>query len=187
MNIEESELHAADLMEREAFPEAELLLTSLADQGSTYAMMALAWIYENGCLGDKNVKAAQYYYERASSHGRIDADFGLGYLLLEDGREREARTVFERGSERGHLGCIGELGWMQVNGIGGDTCESEGRKLLEEASSHGHLVAQGRIVSLELSSGPSFIKKIGLLTRRLAIARKAFLELYRNKNSDKVW
>jgi TPR repeat protein len=150
-------------------------------------MMALAWIYENGRLGDKNVRTAQYYYERASSLGRIDADFGLGHLLLEDGREREARTVFERGSERGHLGCIGELGWMQVNGIGGDTRESEGRKALEEASSHGHLLAQGRLVSLELSSGPSFIKRIGLLKRKLVIGWKAFVELYKNKNSDKIW
>ena len=187
MDIEESELYAAKLIEREEFHEAELLLTSLADQGSAYAMMALAWIYENGCLNGKNVKAAQYYYECASFHGRIDADLRLGRLLLEDGREKEARAALERGAERGHLGCIGELGWMQVNGIGGDVCEAEGRRLLEEASSHGHLLAQGRIVSLELSNRPSFRKKIGLFKRKLLIASKSLFELYKNKNSDKVW
>lgn len=187
MNIEESEQHAAKLLEREEFHEAERLLTSLADRGSAYAMMALAWIYENGCLGGKNVRTAQHHYARASSHGRIDADFALGHLLLEDGRESEARTVFERGSERGHIGCIGELGWMQVKGIGGDTREAEGRKMLEEASRDGHLLAQGRIVSLELSNKPPFIKKIGLLKRRLIITCKSFFELYKNRNSDKIW
>lgn len=187
MNIEQSEQHAAKLIEREEFHEAERLLISLTDQGSAYAMMALAWIYENGCLDGKNIKAAQHYYERASFHGRIDADFGLGHLLLEDRRESEARAVFERGAERGHIGCIGELGWMQVNGIGGDIREAEGREMLEEASSHGHLLAQGRIVSLTLSKRPSFSKKIGLLKRRAIITWKSFLELYKNKNSDKIW
>lgn len=187
MDIEESELYAAKLIEREEYHEAELLLTSLADQGSSYAMMALAWIYENGCLERKNLKAAQYYYERASSLGRNDADFGLGHLLLEDGRESEARTVFKRGSESGHIGCIGELGWMQINGIGGEVSEAEGRKMLEEASIHGHLLAQGRMLSLEQSGRSSLIKRIGLLKRRASIAWKAFFELYKNKNSDKTW
>jgi TPR repeat protein len=187
MEMEESELFAQELIECKEYHKAERLLIMLCDQGSVYAPMVLAWIYENGCMGEKNVRAAQHYYERASSLGRVDADFNLGHLLLDDGRESEARTVFERGSERGHLGCLGELGWMQVKGIGSDTPEPEGRKLLEKASSRGHLLAQGRIISLELSARPSFIKRIGLLKRKLTLMWKSFFELYNNKNSDKIW
>jgi uncharacterized protein len=187
MNIEESEIYAAELVERKEYHEAERLLISLADQDSAYAMMALAWIYENGYLNGENVKAAQYYYDRAISHGRTDAYFGLGHLLLGNGRESEARKVFERGAEKGHVGCIGELGWIQVNGTGGDVLEAEGQKKLEEASSRGHLLAQSRIVRLELSRRPSLIKRIELLKRRASIMWKTFFELYKNKNSDKVW
>lgn len=187
MDMDESESLAQELIERREYQEAEHLLITLCDQGSAYASMVLAWIYENGCTGEKNVRAAQHYYESASSLGRIDADFNLGHLLLEDGRATEARLVFERGSERGHLGCLGELGWMQVNGIGGETLKSEGMKLLEEASSYGHLLAQGRIISLEFSAEPSFMKRISLLKSKLTIMWKSFFELYRNKNSDKIW
>ena len=187
MNIEESELRAAQLIERREFHEAERLLSLLLDQGSVYAPMALAWINENGCIGAKDTKAAQYFYEQAISRGSTDAFLDLGLLLLKEGHQDEAREVFEKGAERGNIGCIGELGWMLVNGAGGDIRRAEGREMLEEASNRGHLFAQRRIISLELSDSPSLIKRIALFARLLVVAWKVFFEAYRNRRSNKIW
>ena len=187
MNLEESELYAAQLIEREEYREAERLLSSLSDQGSIYALKALAWMNENGCTGNKDTKAAQWFYEQAISMGSTDALLDFGVFLSKEGRQNEARTVFEQGAERGNLGCIGELGWMLVNGIGGDTRKAEGREMLEEAANQGHLFAQRRIISLDLSNRPSFIKRIALFGRLLVVAWKAFFELYKDRRSNKIW
>ena len=187
MNIEESELYAAELIDREEFPEAERLLASLADEGSVYALMALAWIYENGCLGSKNVRFAQYYYEQAISRESTDALLHLGLLLLSEDRKVEAQMAFERGAEKGHIGCSVELGWMLANGFGGPTRITEGREILEKASNKGHLFAQRRIISLDLAENPRFIKKISILRNLLVVAWKMAREIYRNRRSDKIW
>ena len=187
MDLEESERHAAELIERQHYHEAERLLISLSDQGSVYALEALAWINENGCTGRKDKKAAQRFYEQAISRGSTEALLDLGLLLSEEGREDEARTVFERGVGRGNLGCLGELGWMLINGIGGDARKAEGREMLEAAASQGHLFAQRRIISLELSDRPSVIKRIALFGRLLAVAWKSFFEIYRDRRSSKIW
>ena len=187
MNIEESERRAAELIERREFHEAERLLSALSDRGSVYAPMALAWMYENGRLGEKDRKAARRFHELAIARGSIEATLHLGLLLLEEGHPEQARTVFEKGAEREHAGCIGELGWMLVKGIGGDVRAAEGRKMLEDASSRGHLLARRRIISLELSASPPLTRRIALIWRLLALAPKVFSEAYRNRNSNKIW
>jgi TPR repeat protein len=187
MNLEESERQAAQLIEHEKYHEAQLLLTAISDQGSVYALEALAWINENGRTGNKDRKAARFFYEQAISRGSTDALLDLGLLLLKEGRQSEARTVFEQGAGRGHLGCLGELGWMLANGIGGDSCKAEGLERLEEAANRGHLFTRRRMISLELSGRPSFMKRIALFGRLLAVAWNTFLETYRNRRSDKIW
>lgn len=187
MNLEESELYAAQLIEREEYQEAERLLSSLSDQGSLYALKALAWIKENGCTGNKDPRAAEWFYEQAISRGSTEAFMDFGLFLCKEGRQNEARTVFEQGAERGNLGCLGELGWMLVNGIGGDTRRAEGREMLEEAAKQGHLFAQRRIISLDLSNRPSLIRRMALFGRLLAVGWKSFFEIYRNRRSNKIW
>lgn len=187
MNLEESERYAAELIEREEYHEAERLLSSLSDQGSVYAPKALAWINENGCTGNKDVKAAQWFYEQAISRGSTEALLDLGLLLSKEGRQNEARVVFEQGAERGNLGCLGELGWMLANGIGGDTRKAEGREMLEQASNQGHLFAQRRLISLDFSNSPSFPKRIALFGRLLKMAWRAFFELRKDRRSNKIW
>lgn len=187
MNIEEPERRAADLIERREFHEAERLLPALLDRGSVYAPMALAWMHENGCLGEKAGKAARCFHELAIARGSSEAPLHLGLLLLEEGNPEQARTVFEKGAERKHAGCIGELGWMLVKGIGGDIREAAGREMLEDASGRGHLLAKRRIISLELSGSVSLTKRIALFWQLLPLAPKVFSEAYRNKNSNKIW
>ena len=187
MKLEESELYAAKLIEREEYHEAERLLSSLADQGSIYALSALAWIAENGCTGPKDLKGAEYLYEQAISRGNTDAILDLGLLLLKGDRQNEAKIVFERGAELGSLGCTVELGWMLANGTGPGTRKEEGRKMLEEASNRGHVFAQRRLISLDLSDNPNLIKRIGLFGRLLVVAWKAFFEIYRDRRSNKIW
>lgn len=187
MNIEESERCAAQLIEGRKFHEAERLLSLLSEQGSVYSLKALAWINENGCLGAKDTKAAQYFYEQAILRGSTDALLDLGLLLLDEGRQDEAREVFEKGAESGNIGCIGELGWMLANGAEDDVRRADGREMLEEASNRGHLLAQRRIISLDLSDGPSLLKRIALFGRLLVVAGKVFFEAYGNRRSNKIW
>lgn len=187
MEINESELRAAQLIERREFREAERLLTSLAEEGSVYALMALAWINKNGCTGKKDTEAARWFYEQAISRGSTDAPLDLGLLLLKEGRQGEARMVFEKGAEKGNTGCRVELGSMLANGAGGDNRRAEGRRMLEKASEEGHILAQRRIISLDLSEKPSLTKKISLLGRILMLGWKTFFEVYRNRRSDKIW
>jgi TPR repeat protein len=187
MDIEESELRAQKLIERREFHEAERLLTSLADQGSVYALMALAWLNENGRTGNKDTDAARRFYEQAISRGSTEAPLDLGLLLLKEGRQSEAQRIFEKGVEKGHIGCSVQLGWMLANGAGGDHRRAEGRGMLEKASNEGHILAQRRIISLDLSENPPFTKKISLFGRILALGWKTLFEVYGNRRSDKIW
>jgi TPR repeat protein len=187
MEIHEEETRAAELLDSRQFHEAERLLSSLSERGSIYSLMSLGWLHENGFLGQRDAMAAANYYERAALCGHDAAFSYLGLLLLEEGQQAKARRVFEKGAEKGHVASLSELGWMMIKGIGGSVQRAEGVRLLRDAAHAGHLFAQRRLITIELSEGASTGRKIALFCRLIILVSKVFFEAIRDRHSAKFW
>jgi TPR repeat protein len=187
MEIQEEEMRAAGLLERRQFHEAQKLLSALSDQGSIYSLMALGWIHEGGFLGQRDVAAAATCYERAAMCGHHTAFSYWGFLLLKEGKQSEARRVFEKGAEKGHAASLSELGWMLVKGARGPVQRDEGVRLLRDAAQAGHFFAERRLITIELSEGTSICRRIALSFRIMILVLKAFFEVIRDRESAKLW
>ena len=109
MSFDDDEQLAARAVEQRAYEDAVRLLRPLAERNSEYALLTLGWIYETGATGAPDKEAARSLYEHAVSQGSSTACLYLGWLLLKDGKEVEARAAFERGAQRNSGECKSEL------------------------------------------------------------------------------
>lgn len=117
MTVQDDEQFAARAMEAGAYEEAVRLLLPLAERNSEYALLSLGWIYETGAAGASDKDAAQTYYERAAAQGGASAYLNLGWLLLEQGEEMQARAAFETGVQLGNDECKSVLARLDDNGV----------------------------------------------------------------------
>ncbi len=98
MTDQDDEQLAAQAIEVKDYEEAVRLLRLSAERNSAYALLSLGWIYETGATGSADKNAARSYYERAAAQGSATAYLYLGWLLLEQGEESQARAAFEGGA-----------------------------------------------------------------------------------------
>lgn len=115
MTEHNNEQLAARAIEEGAYEEAVRLLRPLAERNSAYALLTLGWIYETGATGIPDKEAARSFYEHAASQGSVTADLYLGWLLLRDGKEIEARAAFERGAQLNNDECKAALARLSDN------------------------------------------------------------------------
>lgn len=186
MDNYEIELRACELVERKHYEEAYHLLIPLADKNSGYALFALGWMHENGAFVDKDTKLAQSYYQRAIDLGYLKAYIWLGLLLSETGSKIEARGIFEKGAEKGNLGCMNAIGRMLYEGIGGPADANAGKVWLERAANQGHILAQRRLLSIEFKGSRSIFTKISVLSRIIALGVEGGKERWRNPHSERL-
>ena len=114
MTQQTDEQLAAKAMEEGKSADAVRLLRPLAERESQYGLICLGWIYETGAQGAQDKAAAAIYYERAAALGSADACLNLGWLMLEQGQETQARSVFERGAALGKKECATALTKLAV-------------------------------------------------------------------------
>lgn len=100
---------AAQAMEAGAYDEVVRLLQPLAERNSEYALLTLGWVYETGATGAPDKNTARLYYEQAAAQGSAAAYHYLGWLLLKDGQEGEARAAFEGGAQLNNDECKSAL------------------------------------------------------------------------------
>lgn len=128
MSFENGEYLAAQAIEAGDYEQAVRLLRPLAERNSGYALLTLGWIYETGANGSPDKDAALTFYEDAASQGSATAHRYLGRVLLNDGRDMEARAVFERGARLGDDECKSELARLALYAdekLAGEALEDE--------------------------------------------------------------
>lgn len=168
---------AAKLLKEGAFEEAIRLLRPLAERNSEYALLALGSMCETGATGAPDKEAARSYYERAIAHGSAAAHCQLGYLLLEQGEEAQARAAFEAGAERGDLPSMSRLGRMMAEGRGGPVDLDGGTAWLQKAAAQGHIFAQRELLAIEERNANSLREKLSVKKRIVALAIKGAREM----------
>jgi TPR repeat protein len=115
MTVQGDEQLAARAVEARAYEEAVRLLLPLAELSSEYALLTLGWVYETGATGLSDREAAQSYYERAAAGGSASGYLYLGWLLLNQGEESQARAAFEAGARLGNNECASVLTRLNDN------------------------------------------------------------------------
>lgn len=115
MTEQNDEQLAVQAMEEGAYDQAVRLLRPLAERQSEYALLTLGWIYETGVTGAPDKNAARLYYEGAAAQGSAPAYLYLGWLLLKEGQEMEARAAFERGTQLNNDECKSALARLADN------------------------------------------------------------------------
>jgi TPR repeat protein len=101
VTYQDNEQLAWHAMEAGRYEVALPLLKALAERNSEYALLSLGWIYETGALGEPDKATARSFYEHAAELGNAAAHGRLGSLLLDEGHEEQAKTVFTHGAKLG--------------------------------------------------------------------------------------
>ncbi|MES2057265.1 MAG: tetratricopeptide repeat protein [Pseudomonadota bacterium] len=180
------ESHAASLIAKKRYDEAQSLLYTLSGQGSVYSLLALGWMHESGAIEPKDTKIAKSYYERAALEGDSEAYLRLGRLLMNEGERPQARAAFEAGAEMGNLGSMYELGIALLEGAGGTASDERAIAWLKRAAEEGHIFSERKLISIEATQSRSLIERILLIPRILVLATKAFKVGFRDVYSDKL-
>jgi TPR repeat protein len=133
MTVPEDEQLAARAMEAGAYEEAACLLQPLVERNSEYALLTLGWIYETGAAGTLDKHAARLYYEHAAAEGSASAYLRLGWLLLDNGEEMQARATFEAGVQLDNDECKSALAQLNDEGVERLAAQAMETKAYEEA------------------------------------------------------
>lgn len=186
MSTQNIERIACEAIESKNYKEARRLLIPLSEQGSAYALNALAWMHEIGVLGEVDKNVARSYYEKAATGGSREAYYGLGLLLLGESKEAEARQAFEKGAEMGSLSCMYKLGVLLTGEQAKRIEKDAGIGWLQKAADQGHILSQRRILSMQFGASKSFVGKARISFKVLRLAKHAFFSYLKDKNSEKL-
>jgi len=150
---------------------------SLAEKGSSQAMLRLAWAYQKGIGVPADWDQAEYWYRRAFDAGP-DRDkrlvtyyFGSFYLARKD--FPKANEWFSVGAAMAFGPSINCLGRMYRDGLGVERRVDRARELFEQAAALGNLIARRNLVRLFMSGRlglPGIFHGIRLLMRFTAEA-----------------
>lgn len=184
--IKATERLAAQSIEAGEYEEAERLLQPLAEGGSEYALLSLAWLRETGASGATDTEGARQYYERAAAQGSASAYFELGRFLLSQGDELRARPAFEAGARLGDVPSMSNLGRMMVEGRGGHEDIAAGSAWLEQAASQGHIFAQRTLLGMEGREARTVFGKLSAKIKIASLATRGAKELLKDPQSDKL-
>lgn len=80
-----------------------------ADQGHAKSMTVLGRFLEEGWDGPPDPAAARDLYARAAAAGEFRAQFNMGTLALDEGREAEAMDWFRKAAAAGSPGFLGSM------------------------------------------------------------------------------
>ncbi len=162
------------------------ILSRLADKGDIHALLAVAWMNENGAIDGSSLEKARLLYQKAADAGSIDAVHRLGRLLQNSNDRNGAREAYERGAREGHLPCMSSLGTLLIEQPEELGDMEKGVTWLEAAADGGHLFARRKLIKMESSISTSFSKKMALNYELLFLTVKYFKEYFSNWNSDKI-
>lgn len=186
LNDDDTERLAAQAIENGFYDEAIRLLQPLAERNRENALLSLGWIYETEATDVADKETALSYYEQAITYGSAAACSELGRLLLSEGEEERARSVFKVGAELGDIPCMARLGKMMVAGRGGPVDIGAGSTWLQNAASQGHILAQRTLIDVENRKSRSLFDKLLTKSKILALVGKGAREMLKDPKSDNM-
>jgi TPR repeat protein len=153
-----------ELIAQGQFTEAYALCLPLAETGSLDAQLQLGWMLHTGNGVPKDLKQAQYWYERATRSNSPRAEFYLASVFWNSREFDKAREWCERAASHGFTPAVYHLGRMYRHGVGIAMDEERGLRYLDQAARDGHLLAR-RDIARDMLKGNRGILRIpvGLL------------------------
>jgi TPR repeat protein len=146
----QDELAAGELIKAKRYPEAIERLKALCERNSGYAYNALGWFYETGTEVPVDMQEALRCYRKAIEAGDERAYIWLGHALDRMGDMDGARAVYEEGAAQDNRPCMFWLGCLLMREGSGAIDARQGRMWLNKAAENGHLVAQARLIGLNV-------------------------------------
>jgi len=113
-------------------------IQNLAESGVACAMGYLGMAYRDGLRpAEKDIPKAKLWLERGSKSDDACSMYGLGEMRYDENTKsgaQEARLLWKRAAQHGHLRACYKYGVFLYAGLGGSTNNVEARRLLEKAS-----------------------------------------------------
>ena len=139
----------ADAALRQRWSEADSLLDEdpaaslaihreLAEGGSAYSMLKLAWHYDSRTGTERNPAVAEEYYRQALCAGSWRATIGYAHRLFERGAHDEWPRTLSDGVQEGFIPACYWLAWYTYERSPKARTAREVRPLLEAAAAAGH-------------------------------------------------
>jgi TPR repeat protein len=125
---------------------------SLAEKGSSLAMLYIGDTYANGRGIERNIDLGDQWYQRAAEYGSIEAGHRLAFGYYHQGQYGKAVEELSNLSERGFTPAMYVLGSFYYCGTGVEKDLGKAIKYWKMAESAGHLAAARRI-SILLRTG----------------------------------
>ena len=88
---------------------ARELYQKAADQGDINAQYNLAFMYQKGQGGEKQLDKARELYQKTADKGNIDAIYQLGTIYYEQLDLWKAENMFQKAARKGHKHAINKL------------------------------------------------------------------------------
>jgi TPR repeat protein len=146
------------------------MLSQLAEDGSSLAMMYLGEVYLHGRYDiGRDERLGEYWLRRSAEGGSLEGAFGLAWHLLNSGKSSEAFAEYRRLSELKYSPAQFALGWQYCSGIVVERDLVKALAYFRLAEEQGHLQAANQIcrILMRPEMGPvswlrGLIKKIAL-------------------------
>lgn len=163
---------AWDAMQRYDYETAFAQFSTLLPNDEPNVLNALGWMCEMGEGCDKDLEQAALYYRQSADAGSQYGLLGLGDVLSDLGRKREARSVYEEGASQGYSPAMCRLGRILSEDGRSPSEMQRGVSLLREAAGQGNIFARRTLLGLEAKKSRSIIRKawVSLQILRLAIS-----------------
>ena len=149
-------------------------------------MLALAWCYETGLGGLRDLSLACSYYERAEVLGSRDALHRMGKMLLANGEVSRAHAAFQKGASLGSPPCMCDLGLLLLDHKDDQGARSDGLQWLNKASESGHLYAKRKLLNIKYDNAPSIIEKARIKFSIFQIVILGIFQYIRDGNSETI-
>lgn len=128
------------------YEEALSIYLALADTRWGRAIyLRIGWMYDLGRGTEKDLRQAEYWYQRAANAGIPAGYYCLAVMRYREGRHDEMRGLMERAAEQGYLPALFDLGQLYMFGIGVPIDRIKAYEYYEQAAAQGHLFAQRAI------------------------------------------
>jgi TPR repeat protein len=152
----------------------------------TNAELNLAYYYQVGIDGDKDISAAISIYQKLTDAGNEVATYNLGSLLLSDKKLEDALFYFEKASD---LNNSSASYWAYSLYSGYENYPENKIKAtyyLERASALGHLYAKRDLAFIELKKAGYLMPKIIAFILYLKIQFQTIFLLFTNRADLRV-
>jgi hypothetical protein len=160
-------------------------LEELAAKGSSTAKIVLGASYESSPLADA-AKAEAWYRAAYQSRPTEPATFRLARFLYRQGRREEAKALLVEGAANGYGLCMHLLAAVYLEENPRER-KAEIRRLLEQASEQGYIVAKRRL-AVELMRGHYGLSNVPLgVVQFLGIPMQVVRIASRNINDPRLY